>query len=412
MALFHNSGLPVLALTYPAIDNHAHPLLKPEYRDSLPFEGVISEATDQALIEDSPTTLACLRATRHLGYLLGLPMDATWEDVKAARKTLDYLDLCKKCMEETKIHCILLDDGLGSQEKMEGLEWHDQFLQLKTKRIVRIETEAEHLLREIFKPHLEAEGLDQSTVHKLFQQFTRQFEQHLAELVQSAESRVVGFKSVVCYRTGLDVSLGDSQETLEQAFHDVFLSYRQTQKLRIQSKPFNDHVVRSVLDLCGRTGKPIQFHTGLGDSDLSLKLASPAHLQPLIKEYPKVKFILLHASYPFTREAGYLTAVYQNVYLDFGEIFPFVSASGQKDTIRQVLELCPTNKIMFSTDGHFWPESYYLGTLQARITLCDVLQDAIRQGEVTEVQAIEIIKAGLFKNANRIYGLGFGEPEM
>lgn len=72
-------------------------------------------------------------------------------------------------------------------------------------------------------------------------------------------------------------------------------------------------------------------------------------MQPIIKAYPSTKIILLHSSYPFTQEAGYLTAVYLNVYLDFGEIFPFLSADGQRDVVKQVLELCPTNKIMWSS---------------------------------------------------------------
>ena len=93
----------------------------------------------------------------------------------------------------------------------------------------------------------------------------------------------------------------------------------------------------------------MQFHTGLGDNDITLTLSSPAHLQPLIKAYPATKIVLLHSSYPFTKEAGYLTAVYENVYLDFGEIFPFLSADGQRQVVRQVLELAPTNKIMWSS---------------------------------------------------------------
>lgn len=72
-------------------------------------------------------------------------------------------------------------------------------------------------------------------------------------------------------------------------------------------------------------------------------------MQSIIKAFPNTTFVLLHSSYPFTREAGYLTSVYKNVYLDFGEIFPFVSAEGQRAVIRQVLELCPTNKIMWSS---------------------------------------------------------------
>ena len=33
-----------VVFNYPTIDNHAHPLLKEEFRQSFPFEGVTSEA--------------------------------------------------------------------------------------------------------------------------------------------------------------------------------------------------------------------------------------------------------------------------------------------------------------------------------------------------------------------------------
>lgn len=170
--------------------------------------------------------------------------------------------------------------------------------------------------------------------------------------------------------------------------------YIVTGTLRLADKAFNDYLVRVTMEVAGKFGKPgeffslifyslhrplrsrliliVQFHTGLGDNDIVLTRSSPAHLQPLIAAYPQTPVVLLHASYPFTREAGYLTSVYKNVYLDFGEVFPFVSAEGQRAVVRQVLELAPTTKIMWSTDGHWWPETYYLGTIQAREILFEV----------------------------------------
>ena len=82
-------------------------------------------------------------------------------------------------------------------------------------------------------------------------------------------------------------------------------------------------------------------------------LSSPAPLQPLIAANPRTTFVLLHASYPYMREAGYLTAMYKNVYLDIGEAFPVVSRGGQEALIRQVLELAPTNKVMWSSELYF-----------------------------------------------------------
>lgn len=87
----------------------------------------------------------------------------------------------------------------------------------------------------------------------------------------------------------------------------------------------------------------------MGDNDITLTTSSPAQLQTLIKAYPDTKIVLLHSSYPYTKEAGYLTSVYANVFLDFGEIFPFLSPDGQRQVVREVLELAPTNKIMWSS---------------------------------------------------------------
>jgi predicted TIM-barrel fold metal-dependent hydrolase len=98
-----------------------------------------------------------------------------------------------------------------------------------------------------------------------------------------------------------------------------------------------------------------------------LEKANPSVMQPVIKEFSNTIFVLLHSSYPFTQEAGYLASVYKNVYrvyprsplaflssrllsVDFGEVFPMVSRSGQLALLRQVLELTPTNKILWSSE--------------------------------------------------------------
>ncbi|KAF8833399.1 hypothetical protein BDN67DRAFT_976618 [Paxillus ammoniavirescens] len=65
-------------------------------------------------------------------------------------------------------------------------------------------------------------------------------------------------------------------------------------------------------------------------------------MQPIMEAYPNTTFVLLHSSYPYTRNAG-------NVYLDFGEIFPFVSGDGQRAVVPQVLEPAPTNRILWSS---------------------------------------------------------------
>lgn len=130
--------------TQPAIDNHAHPLLREDTRDRLPFEGLISEADGDALLEDAQYTLACLRASKQLAKLYGLEPSATWGDVKMRRGVMDYGDLCRSCFSDAGIHCILMDDGLGESATIaHGYKWHDQLTREKTRRIVRVEVVAE-----------------------------------------------------------------------------------------------------------------------------------------------------------------------------------------------------------------------------------------------------------------------------
>lgn len=133
------------AFTHPAIDNHAHPLLRAESRNALPFEGVISEAEGEGLTSDAIHTLSCIRATRQLAILFGLGKDVLWEDIKAHRASMDYMDLCKLCFKDTNIQCILIDDGLGVADLLKDYRWHDQLTPSSSMRIVRVETIAEVL---------------------------------------------------------------------------------------------------------------------------------------------------------------------------------------------------------------------------------------------------------------------------
>ena len=60
----------------------------------------------------------------------------------------------------------------------------------------------------------------------------------------------------------------------------------------------------------------MQIHTGFGDKDLDLRLSSPLHLRRVLEDpaFAALKLVLLHASYPFCREAGYLANVYAQVW--------------------------------------------------------------------------------------------------
>ena len=62
-----------------------------------------------------------------------------------------------------------------------------------------------------------------------------------------------------------------------------------------------------------------------------------------------------------------------------------------------------------AADGHWMPETFALGSLQAREAIFAVLKENVLRGDLTEKLAVEIVKKMLFGNANEVYALGL-EP--
>ena len=399
----------------PVIDNHAHNLLRPAELKTAEFLTITSEAAGAAL-HDAHTSLAHIRAARQLRRLYDLPADADWTAILKKRSELletDGDDLTARCLEGTQT--ILIDDGLGSGDTLEPYSWHDKFTLSPCKRIVRIEAVASEILSDLHEQNKLPVGAaiaDEEACGLAWGAFTAAFDQAIAKAI--ADPEVVGFKSVVCYRTGLDVRLGRDIDVFsdgQRSFRRHFLPECAGRNFRVEAKGMNDALVISTCKLIAGgyrehdVAKPFQFHTGLGDNDISLLDSNPGCLQPLIAAFPIVPIVLLHSSYPYTREAGYLATVYKNCYLDIGEVFPMISRDGQEKVLRQSLELTPWNKLLWSTDGHYFPETYWLANIQGREVIEKVFCEYVAQEDLTVSQAIEAVKGILFDNSNKLYRL-------
>lgn len=388
----------------PIIDNHAHPLLKRSVQDLYPLQAIASEAHGDA-INDSHQSLAHIRVVKQLSRALGCR--PTWTAVAEAikeRRVDGYDEWVRTCMKG--IALVLVDDGLDQPENAEPWHYFDDFTGGHSRRIVRIESTAARLIEDASMTFLDAKDA--------FTAVTGRFEREMETAI--ADREVAGFKSVICYRTGLDVPPEKDTEEALKVFVEIHRQIRVDTMsnagrpfTRVDHRGLNEYFVHLLAEQIRashqRPRKPVQFHTGLGDNDITLTSASPSHLQPLIRAYPDVPFVLLHAGYPFTRELGYLAAMYSNVYADIGEVFPFLSRDGQESVVRQILELCPYSKIMWSTDGHWFPETYFLAVQQMREVLSSVLPEYVRKGDLAPAQAVELVENILFNNANKAYGL-------
>lgn len=405
--------------TCPVIDNHAHNLLRSDKLDVYSLLTATTEAQGDAL-QDTPRSLSHLRAVKQLRELYDAPEGATWEELMLKRNDLidkDYYGLISQCLQGT--HTILIDDGINTEDTVHSYSWHDQFTTAPCKRIVRIETVAADIMQVLCRDDRIPMGrdLDDTAIGSAWVLFLQAFEAAIATEIKNKD--VVGFKSVCCYRSGLDIQVAKSEIDVATTGQDAFFKYVKEcarGRYRISVKGLNDCLVISTCKLLtaqhAETGvtKPFQFHTGLGDNDISLLKANPACLQPLIAHFSHVNFVLLHSAYPYTREAGYLATVYKNTYLDLGEVFPMVNRDGQMAIIKESLELTPLSKLLWSTDGHHFPETYWLANKQFREVFEKVIVGYVNEGDLTIPQAIQATQDILFNNSNLIYHLGLQLP--
>ncbi len=363
----------------PAIDQHAHNLLQPEAATGYPYAAAFTEGYDPEIINNhAHNTLFYRRSLREIAAFLNC--EAQEEAILARRESLGLEQLTKLYFSAANLEAIYLDDGLQPNSIL-PLSWHEKFVPIK--RILRLESLAEELI-----PQADD-----------FETFLERFISEIDPL----PAGVVAFKSIVCYRTGLDI-----QPVPLAAAACSFYNIKQqldSQPLRLNDKYLIDFLVQQALVIAAKYQLPVQFHTGYGDPDLDLRLANPLYLRHLLElpEYRHAPIILLHASYPYMRQAGYLASVYPQVYLDFGLVIPFLSVSGMRTVMKQLLELTPTSKLMYSSDAHSIPELYYLGAKWGRLILQEVLEEAIQNSDITANEADSIAAAILRENAFSLY---------
>lgn len=375
------AALKTAAETAELVDAHAHNIVALD--STFPFISCFSEATGDALTA-VPHTINFKRSLKEIAELYG--SNSSLDAVQEYRSSCGVESVTSKCLRAARISAVLIDDGL-ELDKMHDIEWHKKFFSF-VGRILRIERVAEKILDE-GSPGGAPWTLDL---------FTKTFVDNL----KSHADKIFGFKSIAAYRSGLEINTYVSEKDAEEGLNEVL---RAGKPVRITNKNFIDHIFIHALEVAQSFDLPMQIHTGFGDKDLDLRLSNPLHLRILLEDnkFSKCKIVLLHASYPFSKEASYLASVYPQVYLDFGLAVPKLSFHGMLSSVKELLELAPINKVMFSTDACSFPESFYLGAKKAREVMFAVLHDACINEDLSIPESIQAVKDIFSENARNLY---------
>jgi uncharacterized protein len=217
----------------------------------------------------------------------------------------------------------------------------------------------------------------------------------------SLSAGAIALKSIAAYRYGLDLDPSRPEgDAVERAAGAWLRAVEETRIARITDPVLLRLLLWTAID----TGRPLQIHTGYGDTDLHLNRADPIHLTDFIRATEGRAPILLLHTYPFQRNAGYLAQMFANVYMDVGLVVNYTGARSPQ-VIAESLELAPFGKLLFSSDAWGLPELHVLGSLLFRRGLSRVIGAWVARGDWALGDAERVVRRIAGENARRVYGL-------
>jgi len=384
----------------PVVDVHAHPFLNrgavtaEEFTDLMAFgggsrafmeEGGItwSEEVRDELQRGKRNTLYFKRMILDLAQFFGVEpdLDAVLEARNAAVAG-GYTEYVSRLYGEVGLDTVIFDFGIPLP--MLDVAAVRSELPVEVVPVFRIEP----LIADLLKTDIG------------WNEFQRRYDDTIADALTNQGFK--GVKSIIAYRTGLDVS--PLSRTPDQGFQALDAIRRglgggSMKKLR-------DHLLCRALDLCMEHDVPMQIHTGMGDFEVNLVLCRPAFLMDLLRfpAYRGCRVLLVHGGYPYHREAAYMANVLPRVWCDLSEGIPF-AGNAAWDILRGILAMAPLTKICYGSDGFKVPEIMYTSAKLGKQAVASVLAELVSDGMLTQCDAESAAGLILSGNARKLYQL-------
>jgi uncharacterized protein len=368
------------------VDNHCHGILRSQrFDDAVSWRRAFTESADPGMPREHVASTAFYqRLIRTLAAFFDCEPEE--EAVFAARAQKDATEFTGELLRDANVEILLIDTGYPPPEEVLLGDELAELAGCRTEPLLRLETLMERLLSE----HGSLEEVKEA----------------LAAALDDVRSQgYVALKSIVAYRTGLNVR-GWTGEEAEASFREYKLAAGEG-SARLAHKPLLDTLLRVAFAEAARQEVPLQFHVGYGDADTDLLLGNPLHLRAVLErpEYRSMPVVLLHECYPYTREGGYLAAIYENVYLDLSYGIPPLGYGEMLTFTREALGVAPISKLLYSSDGIGVPEFHWMSAIDGRHVLGRALEDLVAHTELSIPEAEAAGEDVLRGNAIRLYRL-------
>lgn len=334
---------------------------------------------------DLAASVAYRRMIRMLSELFGT-RDTEAEVLRTRnRLATKYAEYVKLLFGDARIEGMALDDGLEPVP----YEKFRRYSPAKTYRILRIEPLVKRLLESSLT----------------FQELSDSFDEALLGAVR--KRGFVGFKSVVAYRTGLDI--GNPAEREARLSFGARRDGSEREWFGPKVKPLRDYLLSRTAALASRLRVFLQIHTGLGDTDVVAEKCSPLLLARFLKrdEVSKTPIILIHGGYPYTDEAAWMCSVFPNAHFELSTPFPpMYLPAVSRERFRRVLEVVPTSRVVYGSDSIETPEFHWLSAKLAKEALGGAVGDLVGEDVMDEDEGVRTAARVLDGNGKRLLGVG------
>jgi len=151
---------------------------------------------------------------------------------------------------------------------------------------------------------------------------------------------------------------------------------------------------------------PFKMHTGYyaGHSRMPVDYIRSGNLCPLLIQYPRARFVLMHIAYPYNDELVALAKHYPNVYADLcwaWTIDPYSAC----DFVRRMIHAAPSHKLFAFGGDTAWPNASVAYATQARQWLTRALQAEVNEGLLNERQAMSLATRLMHANQQACFDL-------
>jgi len=171
------------------------------------------------------------------------------------------------------------------------------------------------------------------------------------------------------------------------------------------AKSLQDYMMYQLLGLAEKHKIPVAIHTGLqAGQGNTIGNSNPTLLTTVFNDFPDVKFVLYHGSYPFGGELSALAKSYKNVYIDMNWVYAISPAYAER-FLDEWLETVPVSRLIAFGGDCMVVENVYSELTLARRIITNVLCKKVREGYFSESEAKVIAGMILRGNAAKLYNL-------